>query len=64
MSSNEEKEDNEDIMINTPEGFDARTVYYTQRSSRGTSTRPAIKSSSIQNVSEPNLQKGTASKLL
>jgi len=50
MSSNEEKEDNEDVMINTPEGFDARTMCYTQRCLPGIPIRPVIKSNLMQNV--------------
>jgi len=64
MSSNEEKEDNEDVMINTPEGFDARTMCYTQRCLPGIPIRPVIKSNLMQNVWEPNLQKETALKPL
>jgi hypothetical protein len=57
MSSNEEKEDNEDVMINTPEGFDARTMCFTQPSSLGMSIRLVIKSNLTPSVSEPNLLK-------
>ena len=49
-------------MINTPEGFDARTRCFTKPFSLGMLQKLAIKSSSTQNVSRLNPQKAADSR--
>ena len=49
-------------MINTPEGFDARTRCFTKPFSLGMLPKLAIKSSSTQNVSRLNPQKAADSR--
>ncbi len=62
MSNNEEKEDTDDAMINTPEGFDARTHQSIQPSSAGISIRLVARSNWTQIACAPSQLRAMASR--